>query len=473
MAIQPSSGKSVPLYVFIIFVVLFLLSVVGLILLYVNQEELKTNAQQAKAVFEDYVGSRLKNSGKLEPYKSIGDASKPKKTAVEALLEERDKLARLLVGSSSAMSDEIISKLDAMIDSLPTGVGSVVKGQIKSNLIGGIELSVKILQNQQEQIAQLKKQIKELQQQSQAITQNYRELERKFQQRTNEFINQLKTLQRLIDSYKTQYANQLNIIKTQLGKKSQEKLAKLEKDFAKDIDEIRQMVRRNLQILIASTKETIGGVKFTQRLTPSKLTQQVDGMVLDVAGNIVYINLGKEHRVAPGLRFVVISPDQKDELYPKIKAVLEVIRTGKLTSECSVLKSIPGNPVIKGDLLINIAYDAQQTFTFIILGQIDANNDGFIDVNGVQQVMEMITKTGGKIVNAVTPTVDFVVMGKPMEKPRKPAPGAGREALKEYQLAMKRYQQFMERKDQIEALNIPIIPADILVKYLGYAKELN
>lgn len=467
MAVQFSSDRGVPLYVLIIFVVLFLLSTTGLVLLYVNQEDLKTSAQTANAAFESYIGTRLKNSGRLEPYKALGSASSPKKSAVEALLEERDTLATILTGSSSATSEEIIAKIDSILAKLPDEAAGL-KNEAKSNLISALLVAANTITNQEKQIANLKDQINKLQDEKATIAANYRKLEEAFSKKTDEFIAQLKTLQQLVNSYKEQYTSQLAVLKEQLSKESQEQLAKIEEQFKSQIKDIKDQIQRNINALIAATKGVYEVAKYSEHTAPDTLTSKADGRVIDKIGDIIYINLGEINKVKPGLRFVVIPQDQKDLAYPKIKAVIEIIRTGRFTSECRIVKmKDPTTPPMKGDLILNIAYDKDKTYKFFILGQIDLDNDGIVDVNGISILTDAILTAGSNVANIVTTDIDFVIMGTPISKPREPAPGAGKEATEKYEQELREYHNFIELSNQIRALGLQSIPADVFIKYLG------
>ena len=70
MAVQPSAGRSVPLFVLIIFVVLFLAATTGLVLLFVHQETVRQEAVQKSSDFDNYVGRGV--ISRLDSYKAMG-----------------------------------------------------------------------------------------------------------------------------------------------------------------------------------------------------------------------------------------------------------------------------------------------------------------------------------------------------------------------------------------------------------------
>ncbi|NLE30269.1 MAG: hypothetical protein GX629_11440, partial [Phycisphaerae bacterium] len=145
MAVVPASGRTVPLYVLIIFIVLFLLATTGLVLLFVNQETLRQDSEQATTTFNDYVG--VANKSKLEPFKAMGNEARPKLTAVGALLQDRAALAKMMSGNSAATAKEVNEKVDAFIDSLNDPSVAPLKEAARTDLVGAFRQAVDIAKN--------------------------------------------------------------------------------------------------------------------------------------------------------------------------------------------------------------------------------------------------------------------------------------------------------------------------------------
>jgi len=474
MAVQPSTGRSVPLYVLIIFVVLFLASTTGLVLLFVHQEDLKLQATQANDLFQQYIGTRLKNSGKLEAYKAMGESAKPKQTAVEALLADRDRLAQMVTGNAVSTSKEVADKINAMVKNFPAGIAMTVKQVAQSDLVGAIQQAVTAIQTQAQEINNLKEQINQLQSRNNTITKGYQDLEQKFQANVQKFLDQLKNLQNLVNSYKAQYTQQLQTIKSQVSAELKTQLSKMEKDFNRNIDDLRDIIKRNLTLLIASTRELgPAELRTAESLNVDSLTQRTDGQVLDMAGQVVYIDLGKQHGIRQGLRFVVISSTQKGQVKPAIKAILEVTDVGNMTSECRIVSSLPASPILKGDLILNLIYDRELKLKIFVLGEFDLNEDEIIDPAGRQRIEEIVTRAGGTISQQLSPAVNFVILGVPGEEPTAPGIGASADTVKEYNRKLQRYRQYNDLKDQIQALNVPVITPELFMKYTGYETKLD
>ncbi len=472
MAVQPSTGRSVPLYVLIIFVVLFLISTTGLVLLFVHQEDLKLQATQATELFQQYIGTRLKNSGKLEAYKAMGESARPKQTAVEALLADRDRLAQIVAGNSAATSKDVMEQVNELVKELPAGTPASIKQVAQNDLKGALQQAVTVINTQAQQIETLKDQLRDLQSKNRTITAGYQKLEKKFQANVAKFLSQLKNLQRLVDSYKKQYTEQLKRIKSQVSKELKVQLTQMEKQFDSNIDDLRDIIKRNLTLLIASTRE-LGPVQMrvSSGITVDDLTQRIDGQILDISDDVVYIDLGKQHGIKKGIRFVVISTLDKGRIEPPVKAIIEVTDVGDMTSECRIVSSSLKNPILKGDLLINLIYDRELKLKIFVLGEFDWNEDGILDSTGRLKVETVIARSGGIIMKQLSPDVNFVVLGVAGEEPTKPGPGAGADALKAYKHKLQRYRQYNDLKEQIQALNIPVITPKLIKKYTGYETD--
>lgn len=473
MAVQPSTNsRSVPLYVLIIFVVLFLASTTGLVLLFVHQEDLRLESIQAQSLFKEYIGTRLKNSGKLETYQTMGKSAEPKQTPVEALLADRDRLAQMVTGNSASTSQDAVEKITAVLKGLSVPEASVVKQIAQSDLVGALQQAVTLIQSEHQQIQQHKGQIQQLRNRNNTITKSSQQLETKFKANTQKFLSQLRELKTLVDSYKTQYTQQLQTIKNQVSRDLNAKLTKLEKDFSVDIDELREIVKRNLKLMIASTRELgPAELRVAATITVDKLTQKIDGQILDLSGPVAYIDLGSTHKIKRGMRFVVISPTLKGQATPKVKAVIEVTSVGKLTSEARIVKSIPSEPILKGDKLINLIYDRELGLKFFVYGEFDLNKDKIMDPNGAQKVMEIVTTSGGTVSRQLSPAVNFVIFGKQLPKPISPGPGASASQEKQYNLELQKFNKYNDLKNQIQALAIPVISPEIFTVYSGYAVE--
>jgi gas vesicle protein len=469
MAVVPSAGRTVPLYVLIIFVVLFLLATTGLVLLFVNQEGLRQEAQQANTLFDDYIGAGVKS--KLDPFKAM--AKEMKTTVAGALLQDRNTLAQMVTGNATGTSKEVMDKIQGFASTLSGPEADKLRETAKTDLLGAFRIAVTIAQNSVKESQNLRNELAECQKSKDTVTAGFKDLEGKFTANTEKVMAQLASLQQLFDSYKKDFTDQLESVKSQVSEDLKAKLAKMQESFNLNIDELRDTVRRNIQVLIKSSAE-LGSADMRARIgmTVDQLLQKADGEVLDIAGPVVYISLGKQQNIQQGMRLVVVSPTDMGQNRPTIKAVLNVTNVGELTSETRVLALAGANPILKGDQLVNLVYDRDMVLNFFVMGEFDLNGDGYIDPNGTQKVSEIISLSGGKVSKQLSPEVNFVVLGTAPVKPEK-EPGENEEAKAEYEKQLKAIQHYNDLTDQVKALAIPTISSDLFLKYTGYVTNLK
>jgi len=471
MAVQPTSSRTVPLYVLIVFIVLFVAAVTTLVILFLNQEQLQQQAKQATDKYEKFVGSR--NERDLNEFVPKGERMKPRATAVGALLAERAQLAKLLTGRADETTENIKNTLDTMLTSLPAEAAAL-KSLAQVDLVGAMGKAVGIVKGFADQVTTLRQQLKDSENRSETTTRKYRQMEQTFNENTARITEQLKSLEAKFQTLKNDHAQQLQAIEGKVGKDLKAKLAKAEESFSQDIDGLSEMVRRNLQSLIRSIKE-LGPAdqRAKATLTVEKMLQKSDGQVLTIAGDVIYITLGAKHGVNPGMRFYVYSVLEKGSVRPTSKAVVEITAVGELTSESRVAMAGKGDPILKGDLIGNLAYDQELKLNFSVLGDFDLNSDGYPDPNGSQRVMEIIGSSGGTVVGRPSPAVNFVVMGAEPKLPEPPGPGASEAEESEYNRQQKRHLNFRDLKDQVRALAVPVISPELFMTYTGYSSGLD
>lgn len=151
----------------------------------------------------------------------------------------------------------------------------------------------------------------------------------------------------------------------------------------------------------------------------------VDGHVIEVNGSEgqIFIDLGKQQRLQAGTTFEVFeTPEQirsSGEQGLRGKASIQIMRVGDLTSTARVIRSTPGRPVVKNDLLANAVYSPTHRYRFLVHGKFNVDGDKFASTDETQLIVQRIKDWGGTVSSEdrVTGDLDFVVIG---EVPRSP-----------------------------------------------------
>ena len=208
---------------------------------------------------------------------------------------------------------------------------------------------------------------------------------------------------------------------------------------------------------------------------PYAILTKADGRVLRAipGSDVVYINLGEKDHIKPGLTFEVFSPtvgDRGGEF--RGKASIEVADVTDTTAECQVTRTVPGRPIVEGDIIVNIAYERDRLPKFVVRGEFDLDYDGQPDRDGLETVTAIIQAWGGQAVDKIDETTDFLVVGRGPQVPELSAQQPVSDVIRD--LADSRlddlvaYQRDLE---QARTLYIPVITQSQFLFLTGYSGQ--
>lgn len=239
----------------------------------------------------------------------------------------------------------------------------------------------------------------------------------------------------------------------------------------------RQTHDREVEIAMARQKQLIDELqaKIAEvRPTPfdvNNILTKADGRVLRAipGSDVIYINLGSEDQVRPGMGFEVFSATGEHSDDYRGKASVEVATVLPTTAECKIRRSTPGKPVIEGDTVVNVAFERNRKTKFVVRGDFDLDYNGEVDWDGTDRITAMIREWGGQVVSDVDSSVDFVVIG---QGPQAPEVAAGKpvSAVVTELLATKKAER-REWEAVIEAAksrNIPILTQTQFLYLTGF-----
>lgn len=172
--------------------------------------------------------------------------------------------------------------------------------------------------------------------------------------------------------------------------------------------EISRLENRNtdLQKLVQDLKPSL--------FDPLAILNKADGVIIRAVpgSDVVYINLGAQDGLKAGMGFEVFSRYNRDGAQARGKASLEVVTLLPQTAECRVRRTTPGQPIVEGDIVVNLAYERDRKPKFVVIGDFDLNYDNAIDYDGRDQVAALIQQWGGQVVDTLDESTDFVVVGR-------------------------------------------------------------
>ena len=216
----------------------------------------------------------------------------------------------------------------------------------------------------------------------------------------------------------------------------------------------------------------------TARPSPTEaIVQNADGTILRVTDyQTCFINLGARQHVTKGLTFEVydksrgippLGDGMSDSNMPAGKASLEVFNVSSDTSECRIIKTQPGQQIVIGDLIMNLVYDPNIAYNFVVYGNFDLSGTGAASQGDAEIIKRLITQWGGKIQNNVDLDTDFVIMGVEPVVPAVTDPNDANQVLRhnERQAQADKYQAFVASAAQ---LSIPVMNQNRFLYFIGY-----
>jgi predicted nucleic acid-binding Zn-ribbon protein len=231
----------------------------------------------------------------------------------------------------------------------------------------------------------------------------------------------------------------------------------------------------NQQILVLRDQvRRLRGETNDNRVTPLDEYALVDGEVAAVqAGDdVVVITLGREDKLVIGMTFSVfdspsaIRPTESGDYLPG-KAVIEVIGMEESSARCRVVRGSRGNPVVVGDVIANPVYDPDKTYNFVVFGNFDVDRDGVATPFERDQLVAVIERWGGDVIDDISGDLDFLVLGRRPEDPIQPAPNAPRVVYDEYLRLKNRVDRYNELFEQASASSIPVLNENRLRTLIG------
>ncbi|MBM4006686.1 MAG: hypothetical protein FJ292_03840 [Planctomycetes bacterium] len=191
----------------------------------------------------------------------------------------------------------------------------------------------------------------------------------------------------------------------------------------------------------------------------------VDGRVIEVNGSEgqIFIDLGKQQRLQAGTTFEVFeTPEQirsSGEQGLRGKASIQIMRVGDLTSTARVIRSTPGRPVVKNDLLANAVYSPTHRYRFLVHGKFNVDGDKFASTDETQLIVQRIKDWGGTVSSEdrVTGDLDFVVIGEVPEEPNTLSPTASDQEVEGYQRAKAAKDQYEKILNDATRARIPVL----------------
>jgi hypothetical protein len=211
----------------------------------------------------------------------------------------------------------------------------------------------------------------------------------------------------------------------------------------------------DLEMDLVKLKDMVARSKVRPELNP--LT--ADGKVLRVLEDqgICYIDLNASDGIKSGLPFEVhpstgmpASPDTAG------KASLEVRNVADRFAECRIVRQDKGNPIVAGDLVSNVAFDKNRTYTFVVEGLFDLSGGAAKpNTEDAKAIRDLIRRAGGKVKDELDYDVDFLVLGE--EPPAPPAANDNPQVKDVYEQQMAARERYRKMKESLKVMPVYVL----------------
>jgi hypothetical protein len=211
---------------------------------------------------------------------------------------------------------------------------------------------------------------------------------------------------------------------------------------------------------------------------PGVLAHKLDGKVIlvDDRAQVVHLNIGSSERVYPGLTFSVYDRGASIPRDGKGKAEVKVFDVAKTYSAARIVKSELDKPILQGDAIANLIWDADRTNVFVIAGDFDVDNDGQLDVDGIEKIERLVKKWGGDMADSITVDTDFLVLGQQPTVLRKPTleeQEIDPRAMAKYDASLQALDRYNQLRDQAQSLWIPVFTYEKFLHFVGYNSQVS
>lgn len=424
--------------------------------LYGQAQNARREATEARDASKSLIAEGERNS---DAFRSLAAEAGKGKSFFAYLQDQQKSLSERITGSQGKSATEVVAAIDAAL-----------KDSGQNSLLG-------LLADRQSKITQTERAAADADAARQAALQDLQGQSALTKKQKDDFDAATAAMAGDVGKYKGEvdrFRDDINKAKAEMSA-SIERIKREAEDREAELNN--RLAKTNEELAVA--RGIIGRFqkdRAKDQLRPTDEFALVDGEIiaLDVGGaGTATINRGKRNNIILGQTFEVYSspsalrPNAQGE-YPAGKATLEVINIERDSALTRVIRTQRGNPMVRGDVIANPVYDPNKTYTFVILGNFDFNNDGSPTAAEQADVRALIENWGGRVTDTLAGDVDFLVLGsRPVVPPAPPADAPA--AVLEGYIRQRRIQQDYDRLiEQAAATSIPILNQNRLFTLTGY-----
>jgi hypothetical protein len=446
MAVRSTAGTGV-----IVSLVVFVITTVALLILTIVFYSGKVDAEEARdeaiAEMERFITVQQRNQDVFQRY--IATAEQRRESVAMHMHRQRESIMRYVDGDGAATLDRLRARLQAF-------------GVPEDGVVAHA------LQDKHRELRDNANQIEDLQRQLSLANDEAAELNSRIERIRREHRDALQAVEGEIDRYR-QAAEEHREELTTTKRTMNEAVDRLQDRYDNQIAELEREIDdlHRDRVVMRSRVEDLQERLSAERIRAQDPSTLVDGRIIEIAGpeGEVYIDRGNRHRIVLGMTFEVydsaasIRVDQRTGEMARGKSTIQIVRVHDDTSTARIIRSVPGRPVVRNDVIANAVYDPEYRFKFMVHGRFDLDGDGRATATEREFIEQLILDWGGELVtgDTIPGDLDFLVLGVvPPELPPL-APGATEAQFRDYVRQREARDRYMELFDQAREAQIPVL----------------
>ena len=483
------------LYTLIIFVGLFIAGTTVAAIYYVKAEELRTRGQELQQEMD-----RLATREEVRTMPGIVGAKMPGQSNVGTLVEYLNDMVRLVKGTPvQVTSAEVkISNVTQAVGPLIANASNYISlpmagpatidpnaadpNMADPNAVAAPQVALTTV------IRELLAELEHTMSQRDVAEQELAKLRQRFddaiatmEQNKQELTAKVDEYRQQVDTIKAEYEDLKLLVQQNSDERVETLLDQLEQTKA-DGKQLNQDLLRTQAELNVAQGRLQGALTQVGEIAPPPDKEapafKCDGKIIlvDEASGVVRIDLGSDDRVYQGLTFSVYDSGAAIPRDGKPKAEVEVFAVDRQASAARVLSSNRKNPILTGDMVANLIWDAGRENEFAIAGEFDLNGDGGADYDAIRRIGTLIERWGGSVSREVTATTDYVILGDEPEvmlEPTLDQLAVDPTAMEKYNAAKQTNEQYNQIRQRAEALWVPVFSYDRFLHFTGYASRVG
>ena len=218
-------------------------------------------------------------------------------------------------------------------------------------------------------------------------------------------------------------------------------------------------------------KSTVDALRGAVVESPAVTLPDAQIVALNAADQKVFLDIGRGDGLRLGMAFNVFDADDLvkiSDANAQGKAIVEIINVEADKSVGRIVSRNGRARVDVGDVVVNVVYDPNRTFSFHVFGQFDLDFDRKPDIRDRERIEAIVDRSGGQLADALSFDTDYLVLGAEPSFPNKPDDELDLVLMREYRVGLENFQAYQDLLGTAQSLGIPVLNQGRFLDLVGY-----